>query len=291
MLVLATHVHGGLGNRLFQTCFLYALAKRHGVHFHYSQWQHPSPHSQNVYPDLMQRFMEDPLYIERLPANAHTTDHHEKGDDFMSYTEAWDHIVQDANQSNNQPTVLFFHGFFQTERFFAPYESQIRLHLREPINVTRKIDAKYNHILPSLETSVFVHVRLGDYVQNFLYKHFVDLNAYYRRCISDVQARAPGTTFVLVCNDQANLYKYYAPLLQTLASTKWVSFNEPDELLNLYLMARCQVGGICSNSTYSWWASWLGSAENKRVYMPSRWIKGPAHHGIYPHNAIVVPTD
>jgi glycosyltransferase involved in cell wall biosynthesis len=39
-------------------------------------------------------------------------------------------------------------------------------------------------------------------------------------------------------------------------------------------MGKCQ-GGICANSTFSWWGAWLGNRNNNHVFMPRPW---------FPHN-------
>jgi len=36
-------------------------------------------------------------------------------------------------------------------------------------------------------------------------------------------------------------------------------------------MSMCKLGGICSNSTFSWWGGWLNENAEKRVYFPAEW--------------------
>ena len=51
-----------------------------------------------------------------------------------------------------------------------------------------------------------------------------------------------------------------------------VSGNTADE--DLQLMTMCD-NHIIANSSFSWWGSWLGHNESKKVIAPSRWF-GPA---------------
>jgi len=53
-------------------------------------------------------------------------------------------------------------------------------------------------------------------------------------------------------------------------------------------MKRCSKGGICSNSTYGWWASWLNTNNDKLVFMPSRWINMDVNGTIYPDYATII---
>ena len=61
-----------------------------------------------------------------------------------------------------------------------------------------------------------------------------------------------------------------------------------DEIFGFYLMVRCFKGGICSNSTYSWWASWLNQNPHKTVFMPSKWINMNVNGVVYPDYATII---
>ena len=50
-------------------------------------------------------------------------------------------------------------------------------------------------------------------------------------------------------------------------------YTRHDEVISFYLMLRCHKGGICGNSTFSWWPSWLNENKEKEVYFPSRWMR------------------
>ena len=49
---------------------------------------------------------------------------------------------------------------------------------------------------------------------------------------------------------------------------------------DLALMQQCS-DFIMSNSTYSWWAQYLGSAPQKQVFAPCRWYAGGKQTALY----------
>jgi hypothetical protein len=38
------------------------------------------------------------------------------------------------------------------------------------------------------------------------------------------------------------------------------------------MMLKCKKGGICANSTFSWWAGYLNTNEKKVIHKPSKMI-------------------
>ena len=59
-------------------------------------------------------------------------------------------------------------------------------------------------------------------------------------------------------------------------------YSNKDEVANLYAMVRCTKGGICCNSTYSWWGAWLNTNNDKTICIPKK------TDGIYMKGALVI---
>ena len=117
--------------------------------------------------------------------------------------------------------------------------------------------------VPILE-GAFLHIRGGDYVNHPL--HDVKLDAYYKRAI---QIFPPTAIFYVFTNDRE-----YAKTMPWLSSIDHVFLEEDDEVRALALMAQCRAGGICANSTFSWWGAYLNQLGGLRV-LPSNWATDP----------------
>jgi hypothetical protein len=111
---------------------------------------------------------------------------------------------------------------------------------------------------------VAIHVRRTDYVGNPFY---VDLfeNGYYERAMAEF----PKEEF-LVFSDDIEWCKEQEIF-------KGCEFSDGDEITDLNRMAGCK-GIIMANSSYSWWAAYLGD-QKKKVIAPKKWytLASPNH--------------
>lgn len=119
---------------------------------------------------------------------------------------------------------------------------------------------------PSLD-GAFLHIRGGDYVNHWL--HHIDLKDYYQ---SAIQMFPRGTKFYIFTNDIS-----YAKTLSFLDTVNHEFVEEDDEVRTLSLMKNCKLGGICANSTFSWWGAYL-NRNARTLVIPSKWFNDS---GIY----------
>jgi hypothetical protein len=144
----------------------------------------------------------------------------------------------------------------------------------------------------------FIHIRLGDYVGNELYK--IPLEKYYNECIVKIKETNPSAKFVICTNEYSkNLNKYLDVIKQ--ATEYQVQIPEEDEMDTLYIMSKCR-GGICSNSTLSWFGCYFQCLRalpdaKKHIYMPYPWVNKTWHgfnddntRDIYPEWTTVFDT-
>ena len=132
--------------------------------------------------------------------------------------------------------------YLQDERYFHPYQSEIKAMLQEGIGKINKIA---------------IHIRRGDYINNSFY---VDLMAtdYYQRAMKEFN----GETF-LVFSDDIEWCKKQEIFKECEFSER---FNEEEDINR---MASC-IGHIMSNSSFAWWGAWL-SPHGGKVIAPQKW--------------------
>lgn len=110
---------------------------------------------------------------------------------------------------------------------------------------------------PDPVDAVFLHVRGGDYVGHPL--HHVPLASYYERAVRHFP---PGTLFHVVTNDPA----YAEQVLPQGIRYEMLELDDADAFQH---MRACHLGGICANSSFSWWAAVL--SPSRPIVIPSRW--------------------
>ena len=116
-----------------------------------------------------------------------------------------------------------------------------------------------------LYNSYFIHIRMGDYVNNSIYKF--DKDAYYSKATSYILDKDKNAHFFVLSDDEEFTKKY--TLLEGINKTIVENMNPLD---TFYLMTMCKRGGICANSTFSGWASKLNTNKDKIVVLPKQWI-------------------
>ncbi len=229
--MLTTHLRGGLGNQLFQLAAAETIASQTGRSLYLPSSTPSTHHSvKNYFETLLSpwtplcREMDAPVVIHE-PSYA---------------VQPWNAMLPpDA-------PVVMLEGYFQNAAYI-PDSFGSRL------------------VLPSVSvdpSSVFVHVRGGDYVGHPL--HDVHLEtAYYEWAIKQFPS---DTHFLVLTNDIP-----YARTIPVLSSGSH-SILDVDELHALAIFRAC-AGGICANSTFSWWGAYLRPDRN--IVVPSKWFNDP----------------
>ena len=276
---------GRLGNNLFQYALGRALSEKHGVPleldaswFNGRTWPYVSPlgklpgfASQNA--KLARPFSIGSRALKKLNGKHHW--------EYLNVPiireNASDQSFDTALLQAPSDCVVF--GYFQSPLYFQGIEHLIRSELS-----TEGLGLELGHgdLAARLResNSVAVHVRRTDYVNNrHLYLPDAD---YYKRAMDRMRDAVPFARFFVFSDDPYWCIKEFVS-----PDTTVLTHSDPYQpLTDLHLMSLA-ANHIIANSSYSWWAAWLGKKEGQKVLMPSRWfketIKAPIKEKMLPH--------
>jgi hypothetical protein len=160
-----------------------------------------------------------------------------------------------------------FESYGQSENYFA----DIREILIDELKMNIYLDTKgsaYEEIIKS-SCSVALHVRWFDKI---IKTNPANLPMeYYKRAVDSIIKKTPQVHFFIFSDDLTATNNHLASLLFGLPHTVVdMSHTEYPSIYEFALMRQCKQW-IISNSTFSWWAAWLGETKDqgKQVICPA----------------------
>ncbi len=159
---------------------------------------------------------------------------------------------------------FYLDGAWQNEKYFASIAPEIRREftLREPFSArAQKLEDEIR-----VGVSIGVNVRRGDFVT-------VQRVEYYQRGVKAVLERLRGVasaSHIYVFSDEIDWCREnlkFPGMPATYVGREYAGkkFSE-----YLSLLASCR-HFIIPNSSFAWWAAWLGNAVDKMVVAPKQW--------------------
>ena len=249
-------ITGRLGNQLFQIATAYALARQSNQNFVMVY------NGYNQYEQEYKSYFHELPWITRqnLPNSPNLNIYSEKhgGVNCFQYNSNLNLKVQELKSQ-----ALYLDGYFQNEKYFKCYTDNLKkMFLKKPVENVN---------------GYFIHVRRGDYVNHPVYE--IDYTSYLKKAIEHF----PKDSQFYVVSDDITYCKTSEMFKQlTLAL---LTFVELDTIDTLNFMAACK-GGICANSSFSWWGAYLGGREI--VTFPKQWINNGMEVDIFFENSIVI---
>jgi hypothetical protein len=280
---------GGLGNQMFQYALGRSLAISRGdrlslylgrLSSSFTIGNAPQPDARSFGLDVFD-IAADITTIEKLQS--------ERANVIWTVTESgfgfFPEVLSECRNHRNLGLV----GWWESEKYFLQNAEYIRA------DFTFK--ASYNSPYPAdlaaeivQSDSVCVHVRRTDILKAENTKGAVELD-YYARAIEALREQTRAARVFVFSDDIA----WCKGQLSLALPTTFVSSEAPDQLHpadDLYLMSLCK-HFVIANSTYSWWAAWLGKAPEKVVITPRKWFRheNPSFKGdSYLTSAALSPT-
>lgn len=194
---------------------------------------------------------------------------------YSFYDEGGKYAVQEAvvKEANG---IRFLHGGWHCPDYFRDIAEQVRqTYVFPPFTDERNLQIAEMAKAPN---AVAVHIRKGDYMSKKLRHIFgaVCTDAYYENALAEIEKRIDAPHFYVFSND----IKAARKILGTRKAT-FIDWNKKRESWqDMALMSLFQ-HIIIANSTFSWWAAWLGS-PNKFVVRPPYFIHNNPSCDIFP---------
>jgi hypothetical protein len=163
----------------------------------------------------------------------------------------------------------YYWGYWQNYHYLNETEDQ----LKSDFIFTEPLDRPNLLLLEKIysSNSVSIHVRRGDYLTDPLLNGVCDLN-YYLEAINRIRNKVSEPSFIVFSNDIR-----WCTTSLGLDNAVYVDWNTGSESYrDMQLMSSCK-HHILSNSSFSWWASWLNSYEQKVVVSPNKWMNDPSY--------------
>lgn len=259
---------GGLGNQLFQFAATYSMALARGetqIYVDTTGISDTSLHETET-PRKFELDFVPPAILRIDPLH----DNFGKSGYFSGikqpFLEVRDFVPSLVRSAKIFPGPVLLTGYFQHEAFFRGAVNSVREAIRyrenkghEELSAFRTQQARIS--------SLAIHVRRTDYLSKPGSIHgFVGLD-YYQKALSLVRADRDYDEIFVYSDDPEWVAEQQVFKGFTHAEPAYV--ERPIELL-WHMSAASDF--IIANSSFSWWAAWLGESPAKRVIAPRPWF-------------------
>ena len=166
----------------------------------------------------------------------------------------------------NAPADCVLFGYFQSPLYFQSISDSLRAELRELLSGAVDLEQSLKEALSSPE-SVAVHVRRTDFLNNPIFQ--VCGREYYANAIDRMREKLSSPEFFIFSDDPDWCRKKFVDSDQHVVESAKHGGNPLHDLCAMSLASN----HIIANSSYSWWAAWIGYDEGNNVMLPSKWYK------------------
>lgn len=230
-----------LGNVLFEFFGGYSLAKKYGFDYHVQYLR-----SEKQKHDLIDGIIEPFVFTYDFNYDIHVND---QRDARLIDDETLDEIFHDND-------VIYLSNLLQGECYLN----------RESTRMYRPTDEMMQHITDTygdLSDTVAISIRRGDYLL-YLDKWFAVPTADWYHEVIETYFKDKK---LLISSDDIDWCR------ENFSRYDDVRFCDEEPETALFTLARCHGGFIGSNSTFSWWAAYLGedTVDEHEIIFPSRW--------------------
>lgn len=164
---------------------------------------------------------------------------------------------------------IYLQGFWQDERYFLEIQDLLRQEFRFRPGLWQ--ESPWQSRITAEQSPVCVHVRRQDYLAKpgqrlgFIGKEYYDQAA-------RLMAGKVGNAHFFVFSDDLPWCEENLTFSQPYSFVRHPGPPADHTVTDLRLMAMCR-HFVIANSSFSWWAAWLGTDAEKVVIAPQRWYQ------------------
>ena len=164
---------------------------------------------------------------------------------------------------------VYLDGYWQSEKYFQ----DISRIIRNEFTLRQILDKDNLEIAQKIisNNSIGIHIRRGDYVRNPIHKKIYENcdPSYYYQCVKFITSKIQNP-YLFIFSDET---EWVVENIRFDFPSIIISHNGMQkDYVDLYLMSLCH-HFVIANSSFSWWAAWLGSHPDKLVFAPKNWFK------------------
>ena len=166
---------------------------------------------------------------------------------------------------------IYLDGYWQSFKYFKEIEIKLREELNFKIPLNEEQKKMQNEIL--LSKSICINFRRTDFVtiKTAINTHGIPTMDYYKNAINHIVNHIGDDVHLYVFSDdiewcEQNFSSNFPTFFVGHEQYKGERFSA-----YLQLMKSCK-HFIIPNSTFGWWAAWLGDYKNKVVITPKNWF-------------------
>jgi signal peptidase I len=242
-LIFATaHLMGGLGNQMFQISHAVSQGLKNNIPTLFIPTAY-TPMQANQPTKYLNNIFKKIKFVDEL--NGYTV-----------IESPWQYV----NLNLKWDTSIQFFGYFQSSKNFLGFNNTISELFQPSEDEIFKLKEKYPQI--NNKNTVSLHIRRGDYLTIGHILPVID-KTYIDRCIELVG----DYNHLFVFSDDKKWTE------ENLNYPNMTIVSDLEDYEDLWLISMCN-HNIMSNSSFSWWGSFLNKNEDKKVFVPSIWF-GP----------------
>ena len=203
---------------------------------------------------------------------------------------------------------MYLRGNFKSEKYFEDIAGEVRSKYQFPclenMHLPEKLYKNTRACLDAIESTeaVGMHMYRSDSrLDEELYEG-ICTEKYYEGAVRLVQERYPDAFFYIFSNEPKWVKKWVDDLIESQITedmdreeirkleSRFVLVEANTEYtgyLDMLLMSKCR-HNIISNSSFSWWASWLNDNPDRLVVAPDKWMNDKDSTDVYTKGMILV---